>query len=135
MAILRRKLTVALLSLIFLYIGACAAPQTATKVSVVGDKKDTVEVTADNFNFEPSIIEVKAGDTLFLKITNISSSSHNLTVKDPDGKVIQNVDLPENKTTKVELRFKQPGTYEFYCNKPFHKTMGMKGHFEVIAGP
>ena len=134
MAILRHKLTVALLLLIFLSIGACAGPQNATKVSIVGDNKDTVEVTADNFNFEPSIIEVKAGESFLLKIKNVSSSSHNFTAKDPDGKVIQNVDLPENKTTTVELRFKQPGTYEFYCDRPFHKAMGRKGQFDVIAG-
>ena len=135
MVILRHQWTVPWLSLVFLFIGACAGPQTATKVSTVGDKTGTVEVTADNFHFEPSIIEVKSGDPLLLKITNVSSGSHNLTVKDPGGQVIQNVDLPANKTTNVELRFKQPGTYEFYCDKPFHKTMGMKGQFEVIAGP
>ena len=135
MAILRHKLTVALLSLILLSIGACTGTQNATKVSIVGDKKGTVEVTADNFHFEPSIIEVKSGDPIFLEVTNISSGTHNLTVKDLDGQVIQNVELPANNTIDVELHFKQPGTYEFYCDKPFHKTMGMKGQFDVIGGP
>ena len=69
-----------------------------------------------------------------MKITNISSDSHNFTVKDPAGQVIQNVDLPANETINIELRLKQPGTYEFYCDRPFHKAMGRKGQFDVIAG-
>lgn len=130
---LKRKFA-ALASLsILLTFGACASSQKATKVSIAGDEKNIVEVTADSFNFNPSIIEIKSKDTIFLKITNISSSSHNFTVKNPAGEVIQNVELPPNKTITLEVNFKKPGTYEFYCDKPFHGMLGMKGRFEVIA--
>lgn len=134
MAMLRKNITITA-SLILLIIGACAGSQNATKVSMVGNEKDMVEITADSFDFEPSIIEVKSGEPILLKIKTISSGSHNLTVTDPAGQVIEDVDLPPNKTITVEINFKKPGTYEFYCDKPLHTTFGMKGRFEVIAAP
>ena len=129
----KRKFTALASLLILLIIGACASSQKATKVSLVGDEKDIVEVTADSFNFNPSLIETKSKDTIFLKITNISSGSHNFTIKNPTGEVIQDVELPPNKTITLEVNLKKPGTYEFYCDKPFHRMLGMKGSIEVIA--
>jgi plastocyanin len=133
MPVLGRQLTVPVLFMFLLVTGACAVNRYEHQVSMTG--ADTIEMTADNFNFEPSAIEIKSGGSVSFKITNTSSSSHNFTMMNPADHIIKDVDLPAGKTIEVEVDLKNPGTYEFHCNKTFHKTMGMKGRLIQIATP
>jgi uncharacterized cupredoxin-like copper-binding protein len=41
------------------------------------------------------------------------------------------VDLPPKETVTIEIALQESGTYEFYCDLPFHATLGMKGKIEV----
>ena len=52
MPVLRRQFTVPVLFMILLVAGACASNRYELPVSMTGT--DTIEMTADNFNFEPS---------------------------------------------------------------------------------
>lgn len=95
-----------------------------------GKEKAVVEMTASNFEFEPVVIRAHTGD-ISLEIKNTSSGTHNFTVKNPKDQVITSTDLPPNQKTLVKISLKEPGVYEFYCDKLLHATMGMKGRLEV----
>ena len=45
------------------------------------------------------------------------------------------IDVPGKETVEVKVRLKESGIYEFFCNKPFHSTLGMKGTLEVRSSP
>lgn len=100
-----------------------------------GPGKKTVAVQASSFSFEPSSFQALKGDTLVFKISNTASITHNFTIKDPKGRILKSVDLPANQTVSTEIAFPEPGTYEFFCDKPLHSTLGMKGSVEVLRAP
>jgi plastocyanin len=109
----------------------CAGRQAPTKMTAAPGKK-TVTMTASSFKFEPSFIQALMGDTLVFKISNDSSMTHNFTIRDPRGQALESVDLPGKKTVTVEIHLRDEGVYEFYCDKTFHPTMGMKGRVEAL---
>jgi plastocyanin len=88
-------------------------------------------MTARNFAFEPNTLQARKGDVLVLRVENVTGTGHNLTVEDPHGKEIANVDLPAHETVEVEVPLERSGTYAMHCAKPFHSTMGMRGGIEV----
>jgi plastocyanin len=118
--------------IILALVGAGCAGQREPKKMTAAAGKKTLAMTASNFKFEPSVIQALMGDTLVFKISNASSLAHNFTIKDPLGQIIESVELPPNKSVSVEIPLRDTGAYEFYCDKPFHATMGMKGHVEVL---
>ena len=94
-------------------------------------QKVQVDVKASNFAFDPAIVNAQKGQTLVLNITNVTGEPHNITVKDPAGKVIRNEDIPAHKAITVEVPLQTAGTYPLYCDKPLHAPLGMKGRIEV----
>jgi plastocyanin len=123
-----------LLCLIWIMAG-CAGAGRTEKVSLSEQGKRSVTVEASSFKFEPSVIEVPRGDALTLKIMNVASVSHNFTIKDPQDRILRTVDLPPGETVTVEVPVNKAGTYEFYCDKPLHAALGMKGKIEVKSSP
>lgn len=122
--------TTILFAAALLLIQGCASRQPQVGAVVFQGEK-TIDMKASSFNFEPNNIRASQGDTILLNITNISGNQHNFTIKDPGGKILQNVDLIPNKTEHVKITFPETGTYNFYCGKPLHPTMGMTGSIEV----
>jgi uncharacterized cupredoxin-like copper-binding protein len=114
--------------------GSCARLQAPVRPTVAEGGKQVVEMKASSFSFDPNNIEAKQGDALTIKIRNVSSIAHNLTIKDPKGQIIQSADLPPNETVTMAVELPEAGTYEFYCNKPLHATFGMKGEIQVRPG-
>jgi len=113
-------------------LGACAGMQEKPQVvsAKAGERK--VAMTATSFNFEPSALRVQGTGPLVLEVKNVDGFGHNITVKNPEGKVLKSTDLPANSTTKVDLKLSEKGKHEFYCDKTMHTTMGMKGVIEVV---
>ena len=117
-----------------LAFAACASQQ---PLVTIGQAKGEVVLAmkASDFIFEPNNIKAYRGDVIVLKIENISGAGHNFTIKDPQGNTVQNVGLPSKETVTVKVPLAEPGTYEFYCDKPFHSGFGMKGRIEVNKEP
>ncbi len=111
-------------------IFSCAGRQHRVE-AVAGQDQKTISMSASSYKFEPNSIKANQGDTIVLSITNVSDKQHNFTIKDPSGKVIQSVELLPKQTVPVKVSFPEKGTYDFYCNKPFHPTLGMKGSIQV----
>lgn len=114
-----------------LLLQACAGLQPEVTVSPGGGEK-VLEIRASSFKFEPNNIKAFTGDVILLNIENISGSSHNFTIKGPEGSVLQSVELPAGKITSVSITFSEKGIYDFYCDKSFHSSFGMKGRIEVV---
>jgi plastocyanin len=121
----------------FFLIWAAAGCSTAgdlAKEIVTEPGRSTVTITASSFKFEPAVIEAQRGAALTLEIVNVASAVHNFTIKDPNDQVLRSVDLPPKETVTLEIALQESGTYEFYCDLPFHATLGMKGKIEVKGG-
>ena len=114
-------------------LSSCSHLQAPMKPTASEGKTKVVEMAASSFEFDPNNIEASQGDLLVILVINRSSISHNLTVKDPQGRVIQSVELPEKQTVRVQVALALAGTYELYCDKPLHPALGMKGQIQVRA--
>ncbi len=116
---------------VLLLVAACAGQQPL--VTIGPSKAETVvAVKASNFKFEPNNIKAYKGGVIVFEVENISGSDHNFTVNDPKGNTVQSVNLPSKKTVKISVSLSETGTYEFYCDKPFHSGFGMKGRLVVV---
>lgn len=124
-----RSILIAGITVILLTAVACATQQQQVTIGRQGEK--AIAIKADNFKFEPNNLKAAKGDEIIFRIENVSGAEHDFTVKDPLGNKIKSVDLPSKKTTTVKVEFPKTGTYEFYCDKPLHSSLGMKGRILV----
>jgi plastocyanin len=98
----------------------------------IGEAKGSLLIKAGDFYFDPNNLRLSGPGRLTLKVENVSGTTHNITIKNPEGQVLNSTDLPPKTTVPVEVDLAIPGTYEMDCNKPFHTAMGMKG--QIIVG-
>jgi len=126
---LEKTLLLVFFAVLALALSGCAsAPTTRADVAPGGA---ALAMKASNFSFDPNTIAVHGTGTISLTITNTGGTAHNITVNDPAGKVIDSVEIPPNATVTTQITFPAPGDYSFFCNHPFHESLGMKGHFTV----
>jgi plastocyanin len=133
--VLRKNAFYAALSLIIFSFPACADTGRVQDVSPGVKGNMVVSMTVSSYQFDPSVIQVDRTGVLIIRARNVGTSDHNITVKDPQEKVIVSADLPAGKTVSVNVDLKTPGTYQFYCNKFMHATFGMKGEIKVTPTP
>jgi len=112
-------------------LAACAGLQQQVTVAP-GESEKVVTMEAGNFTFTPNNIKTYQGSVIVFKISNVSESNHNFTIKDPEDKMLRSVDLPPKKTVEVKITFSKLGKYNYDCDKPFHSSFGMKGQVEVV---
>ncbi|MCZ7526948.1 MAG: cupredoxin domain-containing protein [Acidimicrobiia bacterium] len=96
-------------------------------VEPAGPADATVELDAGNFYFEPENVEAPAG-IVEIEVTNVESGEHTLVIEDVDGFRIRVPGKGDTDALKVELA---PGTYEFWCDIPGHRSAGMEGELVV----
>ncbi|GAB4266435.1 MAG: hypothetical protein Kow0092_19410 [Deferrisomatales bacterium] len=123
----RRFAAFGLVALGLAWATACARlqPPVALEPGTAGPA--VLSVTAENFSFRPNHIQAPRGTRLVLDVDNVSGTAHNVTVISPGGVVMTSVELPAGRVTRVELPLAQVGDYPFYCAKPFHPALGMRG--------
>jgi plastocyanin len=114
---------------------SCARMQTPVEVRTTDQGEKSITITASSFKFEPSHIVTRQGDALNINIENVSSTDHNFSMKDPRGNIMMSEDVPAKGMVEVKVTLKEPGTYEFFCHRPLHPTLGMKGLLEVRPSP
>jgi len=118
-----------------LVIVSCAVTRKPVGIPTTENGEKSIKIKAGSFRFEPSNIEAQQGDFLIINVENISSRDHNFSIKDPQGEIMTSADVPVKKTIEVKIRLKDPGIYEFFCDKPLHPMLGMKGTLEVRSSP
>ena len=80
------------------------------------------DLTASNWEFNPSTIEVNQGDTVILHIESIEGY-HGIYISDYD----INEQLPPGETIDIKFIANKKGTFNFFCNVPCgagHGSMG-----------
>lgn len=100
---------------------------------------DTQIITVElgDYRITPSEIEIPAGSTVQLQLTNTDAVvPHNFSLKDEPAGLNIDVNLSAGATQLVELTPMKPGSYRFYCDKklPFmksHRKRGMEGTLTV----
>lgn len=123
-----RNLSIIVIFAVLISVWACTHLQPPVSAESTGK---VIEMTASDFKFEPNNITARTGASLTFKIKNVSGTTHNFTLKDPDGKTMKSVDLPPRQTVELSAAFAKPGTYKFTCNKTGHTELGMKGQVVV----
>ena len=81
----------------------------------------SIELEADNFYFEPSVIRGTPGEKVTVTLKNSSGTEHNFTVKDQHVDV--DIDAHESKTATITIP--SSGSVSFYCE--YHRSSGMAG--------
>lgn len=123
-----------LLMAVLLTVAACASQQPPLTI-VPAKGEAVVAVKAFSFKFEPDTVRAHKGDVLIFQVENMSSTVHTFTVKDPAGLIIRSVFLSAGQTTSAKVDISATGIYEFYCDRPLHSSLGMKGRIVVDQEP
>ncbi len=114
-----------------LSVGACGKLQ--KPILPTTGQESVVMVEANDYSFVPNHFQTYQGTSIVFTIQNTSGSGHNFTIKDPGGKILQSADVAPQKSVEVKVDFPHIGVYPFYCDRPFHRTLGMEGRVEVVA--
>lgn len=122
--------TLLLLSMLA-FLTACAGTPDGQGTFTLPAGENTAALTAKSYSFSPESIAARAGETLVLQVENSSGSDHNITIEGPAGRTLRSVDLPARERIPVTILLEKTGRYRFYCDQPYHTTLGMEG--EITA--
>jgi plastocyanin len=90
----------------------------------------TVQLEADDIAFSPEEIAVSAGDTIVL--SNVGVLEHNFAIEGYNDAAPVNIPIGGQAEWVVPSDL-APGTYEFYCAVPGHRSAGMHGVLTVVG--
>ena len=117
---MRRALSIfGVLAITTALFAACGSSGSSAKAS--GD--NTVSLTAKDFSYTPTEVDVKQGKVTF-SVENTGAVEHNLSIED----LKVDKDVEEGESASVTVDDAKPGTYEFHCE--YHPTK-MKGTITV----
>jgi nitrite reductase (NO-forming) len=91
-----------------------------------GTKVIAVELT--DFDVRPGTLVVDRGTHVVLNVTNTGHEDHDLAFK---GGQLHRSTLGDGQSQRLDLG-KVTRDLESWCTLPFHKTLGMKFHIEVV---
>jgi plastocyanin len=124
-----RTFIVALAGFPFLAPGFSMATDSALQV---------IPIEMGDYSFLPKLIEVRAGSTVQIQLTNKDAVvPHNFSLRDDTTELDIDVSVAAGETRLVEITPLVPGSYKYYCNKklPFmksHRKRGMEGTLNVV---
>jgi uncharacterized cupredoxin-like copper-binding protein len=105
-----------------------AQQQTTPTATTPAAGRQAVSISATEFKFTPSDVNVKAGQVAF-RLTNDGGAPHALEIEgngiEKETKVING-----GQTAVLGVTLK-PGTYEMYCPVDGHRQQGMEGTLTV----
>ena len=90
-----------------------------------------IAVDARSFEFDPSTIDVSAGEDVAIRLHS-EDQTHDFVIeakgKEPKEHVVE---VSGGKTATGGFSIADPGKYSFYCSLPGHRAAGMKGTITV----
>lgn len=101
--------------------GASAAPSPSPGA-------EEVRVEVDEFSFSPSVLELRAGETVNLVLVNRGQLPHDLTIP----ALGFSLAVGPGETASAALTPQRPGSYGFFCSVPGHRSAGMVGTLVVM---
>lgn len=77
-----------------------------------------VELSADNLEFDASVIEAPAGEPFTIVFTNLESEPHNVAIFVSEGgeSIVASDPIGEGETQELEVEGLAAGTYYFRCD-------------------
>jgi uncharacterized cupredoxin-like copper-binding protein len=98
-----------------------------------------ITVVASEWKFDPTVIEVLAGQEAMISLENNGEIVHNLRIDDIDADVSQSsedgevfVEAEAGETADLVLTPGESGEFAFYCDVPDHRDLGMEGRLMVV---
>ena len=88
---------------------------------------EEVELTAAEFSFQPSLVEVAEGTEFNLTLANRGTLVHDLVVRG----ISLHLAAEPGRSVSVGVSGLPAGEYEFLCSVPGHAEAGMTGVLEV----
>jgi uncharacterized cupredoxin-like copper-binding protein len=127
---MRRRVAVVFLGVAAVFSGGCGGgsdDETRTAGSTEAPAGEKVAIVGKEFSYDPPNLTLTAGQPFTIVLKNTGSIEHDITVDDAKFKLT----VPGNNTREKGLKVEKPGTYQFYCSLPGHKSAGMKGELTV----
>lgn len=87
-----------------------------------------VTVTASEFKFTPTSIQVPAGQQVTFTLKNAGVVEHDVTIQAAGFSLTAKA----GQTATAQFTFDKPGTFDFFCSVPGHKDAGMRGTLTVV---
>jgi nitrite reductase (NO-forming) len=107
---------------------AASAPPPRSAATVPANLSTNVTVSATEFKFSPSTIQVPVGQKVTLTLNNTGVVQHDLTIPG----VGFALSAQPGASATGEVTFDKPGTFDFLCSIPGHKDAGMKGTLSAV---
>lgn len=124
-----KAILVLLIVLLVAAVGLIAAGASLLAQTSGGSRSTVIEVTLEDLRFVPNRLDLRAGVTTTLRLTNRGSQRHDLNFPSLHMPGLEGVEsiLEPGETRTVTLRFDRPGTHTFICTLPGHAAAGMTG--------
>src|ERR1051326_2881595 len=103
-------------------------PNVSTVAPPATSLPTNITITASEFKFSPSSIQVPAGQKITFTLDNTGVVQHDVTIQSAGFTLT----AQPGKTAMGEFTFDKPGTFDFFCSIPGHKDAGMKGTLSVV---
>lgn len=101
----------------------------AGAASVPSNLSTDVVITASEFKFVPSSIQVSVGQKITFTLDNKGVVEHDISVPGISG---MRIHANAGQVASGEFTFDKPGVFDFICSIPGHKDAGMKGTLTVV---
>ena len=88
----------------------------------------SVSITASEFKFNPSSIQVAVGQKVTLTLQNSGQVEHDVTIPSAGFSLLARA----GQTATGDFTLDKPGVFDFFCSIPGHKDAGMKGTLTVV---
>ncbi|MBI2230801.1 MAG: cupredoxin domain-containing protein [Deltaproteobacteria bacterium] len=99
----------------------------AASVEVFAQQAKEFRITANEFSFKPSSIQVPRGEVK-ISVTNRGKFLHGLAIVGRDEKIGY---IESGETESLTVNFDKAGEAIFYCPQPGHRNKGMEGKLTV----
>ncbi len=101
-----------------------ASPTTVASTESGTTAMQEIDVTADEYSFTPSSINLKAGDEVKITFKNAGRLPHNLVI---DELKASSRTIGGGQEDTITVKADKTGTYTFYCSVGNHRQLGMEG--------
>ncbi len=127
---MRRTAVIVAVAATVMGVAACGGGDDEAEPS--GESRQTFEIAATDFAFDPANVEVDEAGVYTFRLVNDGESQHALEVEGAGTEVeTETIGPGETAEVKVELA---AGEYELYCPVGNHKELGMEGTVVVGGG-
>lgn len=87
-----------------------------------------IAVSAKEFAYSPSTINLKKNERVRIKFTNDGGMTHNLVIEGMD---VSTKNIGSGESDSVEFTPLQAGTFTFFCSIDSHRGLGLEGKMIV----